>query len=95
MENDRPVPGTAPASLITAVDAAFPHGTNPEIIAEMGLRFANPDVMAQVLMQNMSDPDEFTYMERIFWSNIAFSMGSDWIGKFRRISAFMSAVDKA
>lgn len=84
---------------VDILNASITKDLDREIISQTHLRFNHPAVVAQVMMQNMADPmhdcDTFTTEERLFWTEVAFEMGPDWIAKFRRIGAFMAAVDKA
>lgn len=103
MENDTPHEHKMMFDLedqITLVNQSVTDDLDREIISECHLRFNQPAIVAQVMMQNMSDPmlsspDRFTEGERVFWARVAVEMGPDWIAKFRRIGAFMAAVDKA
>lgn len=68
-------------------------------ILEITLRFRSPMLLAKILVENMAGlpagPDTFSEAEKLFWAEVSFEFGPDWIAKFRRIGAFMSAIDKA
>lgn len=68
-------------------------------ITRIVLRFRSPMLLAKILVENMAglpaDPDTFGEAEKLFWAKVSFEFGPDWIAKFRRIGAFMSAIDKA
>lgn len=85
--------------MVTLANKHVTDSTDREIMSETHLRLNSPALLAQFLMQNMSSPmadcDAFGEDEKVFWTLIAFEMGPDWIAKFRRIGAFMAAVNKA
>lgn len=63
---------------------------------EMGMgdcSIHHPVYFAHLLMANLDGPD--TVQEKIFWTRVADILGPDFIAQFRRIGAFMAAVDKA
>jgi hypothetical protein len=79
-----------PALELGGLEPAIHHAT---------LRFEHPVLWAKVLMETLAQPpfdcDQFGDNEKTFWAKVAMEIGPDWIAKFRRVGAFMSAVEKA
>lgn len=86
---------------VDAVNSTFFEVVDLDFLSEQSLRFSNARVMARVLMENLAHPmtadpaNSFGGEEKAFWLEVANELGADWIAKFRRIGAFMSAVEKA
>lgn len=84
---------------VNGIKSDFELGSFEPTIHDVTLRFAQPVIWAKVLMENIGGPrtdcEDMDEDEKLFWTKVTFEMGPDWIAKFRRIGAFMAAIDKA
>lgn len=84
---------------VNGIKSEMELGSFEPTIHNVTLRLDHPVIWAKVLMENLGGEggatDELWESEKLFWTKVTFEMGPDWIAKFRRIGAFMAAVDKA
>lgn len=108
MTNETPIDDCPVAAELAALGAAIDSlnkvpadwelGMFEPTIHQVTLRFDRPVIWAKILMENLNGDDSCEGMdehEKLFWAKVAFEMGPDWISKFRRVGAFMAAVDRA
>lgn len=84
---------------VNGIKSEMELGSFEPTIHNVTLHIDHPVIWAKVLMENLGGEgdasDELWESEKLFWTKVTFELGPDWIAKFRRIGAFMAAVDKA
>jgi hypothetical protein len=67
------------------------------IFDSTNLVIRSPFMMAQFIMQNLSHGtstvEAFNMDEKLYWLQVANEMGPDYLGKLRRVAAFMDKVE--
>lgn len=85
-------------SVLEEVPADIAYEEIMEWLDNSEFRMNSPVLLANIIMSNLDHSmqhDRFGLSDKLFWAQVGDAMGADYIGKFRRIGAFMAKVDEA